>query len=87
MMRNAFPTACNLRQRQVPNVEVGPTCRWKEEDARHMMVLCDVARQVWVMANTLWSVVGVGRVMGEWFQWLFKEQEHFALGAIIAWAL
>ncbi|KAL0427322.1 UNVERIFIED_CONTAM: hypothetical protein Slati_2907000 [Sesamum latifolium] len=68
LSKDALPTGYNLRPRKLSNVEGCPVCKVEEEDVRHAMIMCDVARQVWVLSAIPWRVIGSWDVNTE--EWL-----------------
>ncbi|KAK4438731.1 putative mitochondrial protein [Sesamum alatum] len=54
---NALPTMHNLTKRNPGVDNVCSVCRAKDEDSKHILLHCPVARQVWALSDIPWRVV------------------------------
>ncbi|KAL0444623.1 UNVERIFIED_CONTAM: putative mitochondrial protein [Sesamum latifolium] len=82
--------ASNLTKRRVPNVEGCPVCLGGNEDIKHAMICCDIARQTWALSSLPWHVVG--QWLGDALDWLRRlaaelNTDQLALGGVVAWAI
>ncbi|KAL0394946.1 UNVERIFIED_CONTAM: hypothetical protein Slati_4460800 [Sesamum latifolium] len=57
LCKNSLATITNLRSRGIKVEEGCPLCGWVEEDIKHTLLLCPLARKVWALSNLPWRII------------------------------
>ncbi|KAL0453716.1 UNVERIFIED_CONTAM: hypothetical protein Slati_1349700 [Sesamum latifolium] len=87
---NSLPTLSNLRRRGLKKGEGCPLCGFIEEDVKHAMLLCPLARQVWALSNLPWRFIS--NYTGDSEEWVRSiasslDGQEFASFLIICWSI
>ncbi|KAL0453568.1 UNVERIFIED_CONTAM: putative mitochondrial protein [Sesamum latifolium] len=90
LCNNGLATTANLQRRGVALTEGCPLCDTIEEDIKHVMLLCPLARQVWALANLQWGVIS--RYTGDSEDWVrgsfhSLDNREFEFFLLVCWSL
>ncbi|KAG8380432.1 hypothetical protein BUALT_Bualt06G0014700 [Buddleja alternifolia] len=88
--RGILPTLSNLIRRRCNVETICPCCSMHEESDSHILLHCDLARQIWSLSNILWVIIADWSDSAhEWIRKVLAKvtEEEGKLFLTLCWAI